>query len=124
MEEEERANAIALATLAADNKWIQTSMIEMAQGIKDVNTKLDGNMVEMRSHYATSERVAKLEALVETKADISVEGALETKVSKRDFADLNKKFDRVLWALVTTTITFSGAIVIEILRASAGKGGW
>ena len=45
MEEEERANAIALATLAADNKWIQTSMIEMAQGIKDVNTKLDGNMV-------------------------------------------------------------------------------
>lgn len=87
-------NAVALATLAADNAWVKSSLLELNQGVKELQAKMDASMGETRTHYATVESMTELE----------------------------RKLNKITIIIVTAAITFSGTIAIEIFRVLAGKG--
>lgn len=55
---------------------------------------------------------------------ISVDATLAYRVSEleKDLSALNKKLDRLVWALVTLTITIAGSAVIFALTVLSLKG--
>jgi len=109
-----------MSRLSADNEWIKANIKETNQGVKDLQGTMISHMQEMREHYATSERVAKLEAAVATRADQQAVLKLETDIDKRADKDavvsLEKRMTKLTWTAATGAIAFASALLIEVVR--------
>jgi len=125
-----------MSRLSADNAWIKDNIKETYQVVKDLQGTMVSHMQEMREHYATSERVAKLEAAVATRADQQAITKLETDIDKRadkeaviglekrisksadkeSVVNLEKRVSKLTWTAVTGTIAFVSALLIEVVR--------
>lgn len=109
-----------MSRLSADNEWIKANIKETNQGVKNLQGTMLSHMQEMRDHYATSERVAKLEAAVATRADQQDITKLETDIDKRAdkeaVANLEKRMSKLTWTAAAAAITFGSTLVIEVVH--------